>query len=88
MDWKTLIGQQIVVDTDSSYIYIGKLESAGADFLALSDVDVHDTNDTKSTKEHYAHETRKLGTRRNRKLTYVRMARIVSVSALDDVLVF
>jgi len=83
-----MIGKQIVVDTDSSYIYVGLLENAGADYLALSGVDVHDTSGSKSTKDAYAHETKKLGTRANRKLTYVRMARIVSISLLDDVIGF
>jgi len=83
-----LVGKQIVVDTDSSYIYVGTLESAGEDYLALSNVDVHDTKDSKTTKEQYAHETRKLGSRSNRKLTYVRLTRVLSISKLDDILVF
>ncbi len=83
-----LIGRQIVVDTDSSLIYIGLLEKVGHDFLVVADVDVHDTGDSKSTKESYAHETKKLGTRTNRKLTYVRLARVISVSALDDIINF
>ncbi|HEY3321598.1 MAG TPA: hypothetical protein VGP72_14105 [Planctomycetota bacterium] len=85
---KALIGEQIVVDTDSSYVYIGKLEAAGADFLTLSKVDVHDTNDTQSSKEHYTHESKKLGTRNNRKFVYVRLPRVVSISKLDDVIQF
>jgi small nuclear ribonucleoprotein (snRNP)-like protein len=85
---KSLIGQQVVVDTDSSYVYIGTLDSAGADYLALSNVDVHDTTDSRSTKEHYTHEARKLGMRENRKLTWLRVARVVSISRLDDVIRF
>ena len=85
---KALIGKQIVVDTDSSYVYIGLLEAAGAEYFTMSSVDVHDTTDSKSTKEHYAHESRKLGARENRKMTYVRLARVVSVSKLEDILVF
>ena len=85
---QALIGKQIVVDTDSSYVYIGVLEAVGSDFLALSNVDVHDTSDSRSTKESYAHETKKLGARSNRNHTLVRMARILSISALDDVISF
>ena len=83
-----LLEKLIVVDTDSSLIYIGLLEKIGRDYLVLADVDVHDTADCKSTKESYAHETKKLGPRSNRKLTYVRLARVVSLSALDDILSF
>ena len=84
----SLVNRQIVIDTDSSQIYIGLLEKVGRDYLVVADVDVHDTSDSKSTKESYAHETKKLGTRTNRKLTYVRLARVVSVSALDDIINF
>ena len=83
-----LMGKQIVIDTDSSYVYIGLLEAAGNDYISLSGVDVHDTSDSRSTKESYAHETKKLGTRTNRKHTLVRVARIVSISALDDIINF
>jgi hypothetical protein len=85
---QALVGKQIVVDTDSSYIYIGYLESAGADFLALTKVDVHDVSDSRSTKEHYAHESKRLGSRHNRELTLVRLARVLSVSKLEDVISF
>jgi len=84
----SLVGHQVVVDTDSSYIYLGLLESAGIDFLTLTNVDVHDTSESNSTKEQYTHETFKLGSRFNRKLTYLRMARVLSISKLEDVLQF
>jgi hypothetical protein len=53
-----MYGRQVVVDTDTSYIYVGLLEQVGAEYLSLSGVDVHDTSDSKSTKEAYAHETK------------------------------
>ena len=83
-----LIGSRIVVDTDTSYVYIGHLESAGSDYLILTDVDAHDTVDTKSSKEFYAHETKRLGPRSNRKRSLVRLARVVSLCKLEDVLTF
>ena len=85
---KALLNQQVVVDTDSSYVYIGRLVSAGGDYLTLADADVHDTVDSKNSKEHYAHETRKLGVQPNRKEVLVRMARILSISKLEDVIRF
>ena len=83
-----LIGKQIVIDTDSAYVYIGVLEKIGADYLALSSVDVHDTSDSNTTKESYAHETKKLGARSNRKHTLVRIPRILSISLLEDIISF
>jgi len=85
---KELIGCQVVIDTDSSYIYIGNLESAGSDYFVLTNVDAHDTADTKTSKEYYTHETKQLGTRTNRKKTLVRLARVISICKLDDVLTF
>ncbi len=85
---QALLGCQIVVDTDSSFIYVGLLRGVGSDYLCLEKVDVHDTAGSRGTKEQYAHELRKVGVRSNRNLTYVRVARIVSISKLDDVITF
>jgi len=85
---QALLNQQIVVDTDSSFVYIGRLKAIGSDCLVLTDVDVHDTHDSRSSKEHYAHETCKLGPRPNRKEVLVRLERVLSVSRLDDIVRF
>jgi hypothetical protein len=82
------IGCQVVIDTDSSYVYIGNLESAGADYFVLTNLDAHDTADTKTSKEYYTHETKSIGPRVNRKKTLVRAARVISICKLDDVLSF
>jgi hypothetical protein len=80
------IGAKVVVDTDAGYIYIGRLERTGRDFLELSDADVHDASQSHSTKELYAIETLRLGVRANRKRVLVKRSRIVSVSRLDEVI--
>ncbi len=80
------LGAELVVDTDSSYVYIGRLERIGRDFLELSGADVHDASQSHSTKELYAIEARKLGVRTNRKRVLVKRSRIVSVSRLDEVI--
>ena len=82
------IGCQVVIDTDSSYVYIGNLESAGADFFVLTNLDAHDTADTKTSKEFYTHETKSIGPRVNRKKTLIRAARVLSICKMDDVLSF
>ncbi len=83
--WEGLIGQDIVIDTDSSYVYVGRLEGADDHFLTLSTVDVHDMKDSHATKEIYVLEAMKHGLRANRKLVYVARRRVLSVSLLDDV---
>ncbi len=82
------IGCQVVIDTDSSYVYIGNLESAGVDYFVMTNLDVHDTADTKTSKEYYTHETKSIGPRVNRKKTLVRAARVISICKLDDVISF
>lgn len=83
--WEGLVGQDVVIDTDSSFIYVGRLEGVDRDFVAMSTVDVHDMKDSKATKEVYAMEAVKYGVRANRKLTYVARRRVLSVSLLEDV---
>ena len=80
------LGAEVVIDTDSSYVYIGRLERLGGDFLELSEADVHDASQSHSTKEFYTIETRRLGVRSNRKRVLVKRSCILSVSRLDEVI--
>lgn len=82
------IGCQVVLDTDSHYVYIGNLESVGPDYYVMTNLDAHDTADTRTSKEYYTHETKSLGIRVNRKKTLVRIARVISICKMDDVLTF
>jgi len=82
---ESYLGQQVVVDTRSSYILIGTLTNIAPDYLTLENVDVHDTTDADSTKDHYIMESHKLGVRTNRRAALVRVAEIISVSLLRDV---
>ena len=83
-----LVGQTVVVDVDGPVIYIGKLAAAGEEFLTLEDADVHNLGDSATGREKYVIETKKLGVRPNRKRTEVRLARVVGLSRLEDVIDF
>lgn len=83
-----LRGEILVVDTDSSFVFLGRLEGADSEFLRLSHVDVHEMGKASLSKERYIHEARRLGVRDNRKLTWVNMARVVSLARLEDVIAF
>jgi hypothetical protein len=82
------LGQTVVVDTQTPFLYLGVLREIGKDFLVLEDVDVHDTSEGGSTKEIYVLEARKFGVRVNRKKAQVRQSVVVSVSLLEDVVVY
>ncbi len=84
---EALLGRLVVVDLRSPWVYIGTLVHWGEDHLLLHDVDAHDLRDSPTTREKYVLDTRLHGVRVNRRRVWVRAEEVVSVSALDDVLV-
>ena len=79
------LNQRLVVDTWSSWIYIGMLDAVTDGTLKLVDVDVHEGTDSSSTKELYIFESRTTGVRSNRNSVYINLDYVVSFSPLDDV---
>ncbi len=79
------IGKKIVLDTDSSWIYIGNLEQVTTGCAMLSEADVHDSSDTTTSKEVYVFESRRTGVKPNRERVYINLDRAVSFSLLDEV---
>ncbi len=77
--------KKIVIDTSSSWIFLGVLENIVEGGLELSEVDVHENNDTTSTKEVYIMESSKSGIIPNRDKVVVNLNFVVSVSALEDI---
>ncbi|HEX68582.1 MAG TPA: hypothetical protein ENG13_05930 [bacterium] len=82
---KELEGKIVVVDTDSPWIYIGRLKKAGQDYLLLENADAHNLEDTISTREEYVRSIRLTGVVVNRKEVWVRLDRVVGLSLLEDV---
>ncbi len=79
------LGQVVVLDTQGPLVYIGTLQRITAGTVLLVDADVHDTNDSRASKDLYLVETRDLGVRSNRSLVIVMRRQIASVSLLQDV---
>ncbi len=86
--WSTWIGQVVVVDTDSAYVYLGTLAGVTDHFISLKEVDAHDRAEGSSTKEKYIMEAKRFGVKANRREIAVRKSVIVSLSRLDDVLIY
>ena len=80
-----LLGKIIVLDTQGPLIYIGTLDKVTGPFVVLVEADVHDTNDSRATKDLYLVETRDLGVRVNRKRVVIMLGQIASASLLEDV---
>lgn len=78
----------VVLDTPGPMVYVGKLVNVSMYSLTLVDVDVHDMTDTPVSKEVYIMETRLHGPSPNRRSVHVKQAHVVSLSLLEDVIVF
>jgi len=79
------LGEEIVIDTQGPLIFIGRLAEVGPAFLLLIDADMHDSNDSRATKDLYVLESRDLGVRVNRARLVVMRSQIASVSLLREV---
>jgi hypothetical protein len=82
-----LHGKQLVLDIASPYVILGTLTGSDEAFLNLEHADVHDLRDTTTTRENYVVDSKRYGIRVNRERVMVRLAEIVSLSVLDDVLI-
>jgi small nuclear ribonucleoprotein (snRNP)-like protein len=82
------VGKRVVLDTRSSWIYIGTLDQVSDTCLVLKDVDVHDSSDSQTSKDRYLYESRETGIKTNRKKVYVNINYLVSFSLFKDVIRF
>jgi hypothetical protein len=80
-----LSGQLVVLDTAGPLIYVGTLRRVTPHAFELIEADVHDMNDSRSTKDFYLLQTRDLGVRPNRAMVLVHRSHIISVSRLADI---
>ncbi|MCH2209980.1 MAG: hypothetical protein MK110_01660 [Fuerstiella sp.] len=80
------IGQDVVIDVESQYVFLGRLVSLTSGWLTLRQADVHDLRDSQTTRELYVLDSRTDGIRVNRQEVLIPTDQIVSVSRLDDVI--
>ena len=85
---QALLGQEVVVDTRSPWMYIGTLAAIQTDSVLLKNVDVHDAGETSTPKERYLIDSCATGIKANRSSVYVNLEYVVSVSLLADVIKF
>ncbi len=87
-DLEKFLNQYIVLDTRSSWIYVGRLETVTHECVILSEADVHDSSDSTTTKELYVYESKTTGVKSNRNRVHINLEYVVSFSLLDDVKAF
>jgi hypothetical protein len=81
-----LKGREVVLDLQSTYVVLGTLAGEDHRYLILKEADVHDLRDTTTTRDAYVLDARRHGIQPNRRRVLIRHAEIVTLSALDDVL--
>jgi small nuclear ribonucleoprotein (snRNP)-like protein len=82
-----LLGREVVIDVAAQFVYLGTLTGADEKYMVLEHADAHDLRDTNTTRELYVVDSKRLGIRRNRERVLVRIEEVVSISALEDVIV-
>ena len=82
------VGQDVVLDTRGELLYIGRLEHVGEWFLTLADADVHDLTESRTRKDVYLIEAARFGIKKNRTRVLVRSREVVSLSSLEEVIVY
>ena len=80
------LGQDVVIDVESQYVFLGRLDEVRDGYLTLRQADVHDLRDSKTTREVYVLDSRTDGIRVNRKQVVIPVDQIVSISRLEDVI--
>ena len=80
------IGQDVVIDVEAQYVFLGRLAALQPGWLTLKHADVHDLRDSKTTRELYVLDSHTDGIRVNRKKVVVPTEQVVGISLLADVI--
>ena len=80
-----LLGSLVVVDLAGPFLCLGVLEAANFGFLTLSEADFHDLRDSKSTREAYVIDSKRVGIRRNRAKILIKLSEVVAITKFDDI---
>ncbi len=86
--WSRYVGEKVIVDTNSQFVYLGTLKEIKDHFLVMTEVDAHDRNEGPSTKEQYIMDTKRFGIQANRREVSVRKELVVSISRFDDIVIY
>ena len=83
---QSLLGKQVVLDSNNAFVYVGVLEAIDGDYFVLREADVHDLRDTPTlSREQYVLRCREHGKAVNRERVWIAKSQVASVSPLEDV---
>jgi hypothetical protein len=80
-----LVEQVVVVDLSAPYVCLGTLVGYDAQFLELTDADLHDFRDSTASREVYVYDSVRLGIRRNRARVFLQRAEVVAITRFADI---
>ncbi len=80
-----LLNEQVILDTATPIVYIGKLVELTDHAFVLTETDMHDCRDGHAGKELYLSEAYRGGVTVNRGQVIVMRSAVISVSRLADV---
>ncbi len=86
--YRDLFDKEVIIDMDVPSVYIGRLVEANEHFLTVADADVHALGDSTVTKEVYVMGVRRNGIQPTRKLVKVKQAKVLSISLLEDIILY
>lgn len=81
------IGRQVVLDTDGPILFLGTLKEVVPGGYWLEELDLHDCREGHASKEAYLIQAKLDGINPNRARSLVMASVVISVSALDDIVV-
>jgi hypothetical protein len=81
------LNEEVVLDTATPIVYIGRLVEVGEHAFVLDGADMHDCRDGHAKKEHYVAEVKTEGVAVNRRRVVVMRSVVISVSRLEDVVI-
>ena len=86
MGLKKYLNKNVVLDTDSHWLYIGTLKAIEKDCYLVENVDAHDLRETTTSRDNYLIGVKNHGLVINRKEAKVIKEKVIGVSRLEDIL--
>ncbi|MEK6797992.1 MAG: hypothetical protein AABZ12_03425 [Planctomycetota bacterium] len=82
-----MLNDDVVLDTGTPIVYVGKLMAVTDHAFVLDGADMHDCRDGHAKKEHYLAEVSRDGVTVNRRRVVVMRQVVISFSRLRDIVV-
>jgi hypothetical protein len=83
---KEFRNKDVIIDTSTTWIYIGKFIEEDENYYYLKDVDAFDISEVSLSKHEYLMMIKKDGLNPNRKNVKVLKSKVVAITLLEDII--